>query len=45
MSEINQQQDVKDAIREAVQLGSDVHDKIRTITLKALTERSEEHHV
>jgi hypothetical protein len=39
MSEINQQQDVKDAIREAVQLGSDVHDKIRTITLKALTER------
>src|SRR5665811_300861 len=39
MSEINQQQDVKDEIREAVQLGSDVHDKIRTITLKALTER------
>jgi hypothetical protein len=39
MSDINQQQDVKDAIREAVQSGSDVHTKIKTITLKALTER------
>lgn len=39
MTETNQHQDVKDAIREAVQSGSDVHDKIRTITLKALTTR------
>ncbi len=39
MTEINQHQDVKEAIREAVQSGSDVHDKIKTITLKALTER------
>ncbi|MFZ2168988.1 MAG: DUF6781 family protein [Methylococcaceae bacterium] len=39
MTEINQQQDVQEAIREAVQSGSDVHDKIKTITLKALTER------
>ncbi|MDD5321052.1 MAG: hypothetical protein PHD43_10650 [Methylococcales bacterium] len=39
MTEINQPQDVKEAIREAVQSGSDVHDKIKTITLKALTER------
>ena len=39
MTEINQHQDVKDAIREAVQSGFDVHDKIRTITLNALTKR------
>jgi biotin carboxyl carrier protein len=39
MTEINQHQDVKDAIREAVQSGSDVHHKIKTITLKALTTR------
>jgi hypothetical protein len=39
MTETNQHHDVKDAIREAVQSGSDVHDKIRTITLKALTKR------
>ena len=39
MTEINQHQDVQDAIREAVQSGSDVHDKIKTITLKALTKR------
>jgi hypothetical protein len=39
MTEINQHQDVKDEIREAVQSGSDVHQKIKAITLKALTER------
>lgn len=39
MTETNHRQDVKDATREAVQSGSDVHDKIKTITLKALTER------
>lgn len=39
MTEIYQQQDVKEAIREAVQSGSDVHHKIKTITLKALTTR------
>ena len=39
MTETNQHQDVQDAIREAVKSGSDVHDKIRTITLKALTAR------
>jgi hypothetical protein len=39
MTETNQHQEVKDATREAVESGSDVHDKIRTITLKALTER------
>ena len=39
MTEINQHQDVKDAIRDAVQSGSDVQNKIRTITLKALTAR------
>jgi hypothetical protein len=39
MTQTYQHQDVKDAIREAVQSGSDVHNKIKTITLKALTER------
>ncbi|MGZ8137542.1 MAG: DUF6781 family protein [Methylococcaceae bacterium] len=39
MTEINECHDVKDEIREAVQSGSDVHQKIRTITLKALTKR------
>jgi len=39
MTEINQHQDVKDAIREAVQSGSDAHHKIKTMTLKALTTR------
>jgi hypothetical protein len=39
MTETNQHQEVKDATREAVESGSDIHDKIRTITLKALTER------
>ena len=37
MTEINQHQDIKDEIREAVQSGSDVHQKIKAITLKALT--------
>ncbi len=39
MTDTNQQQDVQEATREAVESGSDVHDKIRNITLKALTER------
>ncbi|MDD5460450.1 MAG: hypothetical protein PHG00_02275 [Methylococcales bacterium] len=39
MTEINQHQNIKNAIRDAVQSNFDVHDKIRTITLKALTAR------
>ncbi len=39
MTEINQHQVIKDEIREAVQSGSDVHHKIKTITLNALTKR------
>lgn len=39
MAETNQQQDVKDAARTAVQSGTDVHQQIKDITLKALTER------
>lgn len=39
MTEINQQQDVKNEVRDAVQSGLDIHNKIRTITLKALTTR------
>jgi hypothetical protein len=39
MTEINQRQDVKVAVRETVQRGSDVHQKIKAITLKALAER------
>ncbi len=37
MIQINPHQAVKEAIREAVQSGSDISQKIRTITLKALT--------
>ena len=39
MTEIDQQQDVKDAVRTAVKSGTDVHQQIKTITLKALTSR------
>ncbi len=39
MTEIDQQQDVKDAVRAAVKSGTDVHQQIKTITLKALTSR------
>ncbi len=39
MTEINQQQDVKDAVRTAVKSGTDVHQQIKSITLKALTSR------
>lgn len=39
MTEINEHQEIKDEIREAVQSGSDVHHKIKTITLNALTKR------
>ncbi|MGD0961240.1 MAG: DUF6781 family protein [Methylomonas sp.] len=39
MSETNQLQAVEDEIRESVQSGSDIHQKIKTITLKALTDR------
>jgi biotin carboxyl carrier protein len=39
MTESNQHHDVKDAIRDAVQSGSDIYQKVRTITLKALTTR------
>jgi hypothetical protein len=39
MAETDQQQDVKDAVRTAVNSGTDVHQQIKAITLKALTER------
>ena len=39
MTETNQQQDVKDAVRAAVKSGTDVHQRIKDITLKALTQR------
>jgi hypothetical protein len=39
MTETDQQQDVKDAVRTAVKSGTDVHQQIRDITLKALTKR------
>ncbi|MDO9269981.1 MAG: hypothetical protein Q7T96_12825 [Methylobacter sp.] len=37
MTETNQQQDVKDAVRAAVESGADVHQQVKDITLKALT--------
>lgn len=39
MTEIDQQQDVKGAVRAAVKSGTDVHQQIKDITLKALTAR------
>jgi hypothetical protein len=39
MTEINQQQDVKNAARAAVKSGTDVHQQIKDITLTALTKR------
>ncbi|WP_432745523.1 DUF6781 family protein [Methylobacter sp. G7] len=39
MSEIDQQRDVKGAVRAAVKSGTDVHQQIKEITLKALTAR------
>ena len=39
MTETNQFQVVEDEIREAVQSGSDIHRKVKSITLKALTSR------
>lgn len=39
MTETNQQQDVKDAVQTAVKSGTDVHQQIKDITLKALTAR------
>ena len=39
MTDANQHENVKEDIREAVQSGVDVHQKIKAITLKALTER------
>ncbi|MDP3589930.1 MAG: hypothetical protein Q8R54_05260 [Methylobacter sp.] len=39
MTETNQQQDVKDAVRTAVKSGADVHQQVKDITLKALTKR------
>lgn len=39
MTETNQQQDVKDAVRTAVKSGADVHQQVKDITLKALTAR------
>jgi hypothetical protein len=37
MTETNQQQDVKEAVRAAVKSGDDVHQQVKDITLKALT--------
>ncbi len=37
MTETNQQQDVKDAVRAVVKSGGDVHQQVKDITLKALT--------
>ena len=39
MTETDQQQDVKDAVRAKVKTGADVHQQIKDITLKALTQR------
>lgn len=39
MTETNQQQDIKDAVRAAVKSGDDVHQQVKDITLKALTKR------
>jgi hypothetical protein len=39
MTEIDRQQDVKDTVRTAVKSGTDVHQQIKAITLKALTSR------
>lgn len=39
MTEVNQQQDVKEAAREAVHSGLDIYQQIKEITLKALTKR------
>jgi hypothetical protein len=39
MTETNQQQDVKEAVRAAVKSGDDVHQQVKDITLKALTKR------
>ncbi|MDO9167874.1 MAG: hypothetical protein Q7U18_02090 [Methylobacter sp.] len=39
MTEIDQQRDVKGAVRAAVKSGTDVHQQIKEITLKALTAR------
>ncbi|MDI1293544.1 MAG: hypothetical protein PSV18_12465 [Methylobacter sp.] len=39
MTEIDQQHDVKGAVRAAVKSGTDVHQQIKEITLKALTAR------
>jgi hypothetical protein len=39
MTEVEQQQEVQDVVRAAVKSGTDVHQKIKDITLKALTKR------
>ncbi len=39
MTEIDQQQEVQDAVRAAVKSGTDVHQQIKDIALKALTKR------
>ena len=39
MTEKDQQQDVKDAVRAAIKSGTDVHQQIKDITLKALTKQ------
>jgi hypothetical protein len=37
MTEIDQQQDITDAVREAVESGTDIHQRVKDITIKALT--------
>jgi hypothetical protein len=39
MTEVDQQQEVQNAVRAAVKSGTDVHQQIKAITLTALTER------
>ncbi|WP_020157239.1 MULTISPECIES: DUF6781 family protein [Methylobacter] len=39
MTELNRQQDVQEAVRDAVDSGSDIYRRVKDITLKALTER------
>jgi hypothetical protein len=39
MTEFNQQEDVQEAVRDAVDSGSDIYQRVKDITLKALTAR------
>ncbi len=39
MNQLNHQQEIKEAIREAIASDDDIHHKIKTITLNALTKQ------